>query len=165
METYFFQIFPCQEFVRTSDLGTVPAVPKDETLTRILSFWAQKLGSDLTPNGTIWLQINSWRRGFRSKFRCASFCIFKKNGFRVSGTKRKNRWRITSVKKSKKWFWWFSWLFIDVRRKNSLHIDAYNFSASPPPPQAIQTCYDNRKIGFSTWEVKKPMRLFVPPGQ
>ena len=40
----------------------------------------------------------------------------------------------------------FSWL----NNKNSKHIDAYNFSASPQPPQTIQTCYDNRKIGFST---------------
>jgi hypothetical protein len=37
---------------------TVPAVRKDETLTRMLRFWARKLGSELTPNGIIWLQIN-----------------------------------------------------------------------------------------------------------
>ena len=37
---------------------TVSAVRKDETLTQILSFWARKLASELTPNGTIWLQIN-----------------------------------------------------------------------------------------------------------
>ena len=77
---------------------------KDETLTRILSFWARKLASELTPNGTIWLQINFWRRGFRFIFWCASFCIFKKKekeGFGVSGTKKKNRWRVRSVKNSK----------------------------------------------------------------
>ena len=43
---------------------------------KFTSFWAQKLGSDLTPNGTIIDQINYFLRGFRSKFRCASFGIF-----------------------------------------------------------------------------------------
>ena len=33
--------------------NTVPAVRKDETLTRMLRFWARKLGSELTPNGII----------------------------------------------------------------------------------------------------------------
>ena len=37
---------------------TVPAVRKDETLTQIRCFWARKLGSELTPNGITWLQIN-----------------------------------------------------------------------------------------------------------
>ena len=33
---------------------------KTQPLTRILCFWARKLGSELTPNGIIWLQINFW---------------------------------------------------------------------------------------------------------
>ena len=31
---------------------------KTQPLTRILCFWARKLASELTPIGTIWLQIN-----------------------------------------------------------------------------------------------------------
>ena len=66
---------------------TVPAVPKDETLTRFLCFWAQKLGSDLAPDGS------------KSTFDGADFdpnsgarlFVFSKNGCRVSGTKKKNR--------------------------------------------------------------------------
>ena len=40
-----------------NDYNTVPAVRKDETLTQIRCFWPRKLGSELTPNGIIWLQI------------------------------------------------------------------------------------------------------------
>ena len=43
---------------QSGNMNTVPAVRKDETLTRILRFWARKLGSELTPNGITWLQIN-----------------------------------------------------------------------------------------------------------
>ena len=79
------------------------------------------------------------------------FVFFMKIGFRVSGGN--NRWRFTSVKHARKWFVWFSWLFSRPTNKNSTHIDAYDFPASPQPPQTIQTCYDNREIGFLTWRV------------
>ena len=142
---------------------TVSAVRKDETLTRILSFCARKLASELTQNGTIWLQINFWRRGFWSKFRCASFLISKKSN---AGLWDKKEESVTNHKCRKlgKWFWWFSWLFSRPNNKNSTHIDAYNFSASPQPPKTIQTWYDNRKIGFSTWEVSKVHASFRTAG-
>ena len=66
--------------------------------------------------------------------------------------------------KLEKWFWWFSWLYSRPNNKNSTHIDAYDFSASPQPPQTIQTCYNNRFLGFLAWRDSKVHASFRTAG-
>ena len=92
------------------------------------------------------------------------FSFKKKSDLGFLGQKRRIGDKL-QVLKSRKMILVVFWRFSCLNMKNSKHIDAYDFSDAPHPPQTIQTCYDNRKIGFSTWEVELEFRLFVPPGQ
>ena len=49
------KIFQINEF--KTKMGLSRRYEKTQPLTRILCFWARKLGSELTPNGIIWLHI------------------------------------------------------------------------------------------------------------
>ena len=88
----------------------------------------------------------------------------RKMGFRVSGTKKKNRRRITSVKKSENDFGGFpdfSSMCDEKTRRTSMRII---FPPPPQPPKSIQTCYDNRFLGFLAWEVSKVHASFRTAG-
>ena len=60
--------------------------------------------------------------------------------------------------------WQISRLFSRPNNSNFTDTDSYDFSASPQPPQALQTCFNNRFLGLLAWRDSKVHASFRTAG-